>query len=576
MIVYSDRQRSEDPRILLERLLRGLGGSSPDASALLIEAGMLEAGVVDAVSPSEDCGDGLPARLGAAMLHLALAARGDRGHLASAPNLFADVAPHLPPGPVAVSEPEGFAFYALYPETYAGAARRFLEAERPESTVVVGLRSIGTTLSAVVAAELVAAGIPTERLTVRPRGHPWDRELRLSPDLAANLASAQHVLVVDEGPGISGTSFACVAEAALAAGVPGGRIHLFPSWNCDGSGLRSERARAIWPQVKRWTVSYEETFLDSGRLAANWGGGTLRDLSGGLWRGAAYPDEARWPAVQPQHERRKYLLEQEDGTRLLLKFVGLGERGHRMLARAERQAAAGLAPPVHGLRDGVLALGWLDGSPADAKGRWGLAQRPAKGDAAVWTGAMARHLAHLVAEPMGPERLEPVRFDDILAMTRLNVAEGLGEDEVGSTVWMDRMRSAVEARPAVAVDGRMLPHEWLWTAEGPRKCDGLDHHDDHFWPGTQDIAWDLAGAMVEWGFDAETREQLLAGFEALTGDLGARQVLPFHEAAYLAWRLGYTSLAAETLGDSDDGQRMARDRDVYADLLRAALERGGA
>jgi hypothetical protein len=138
------------------------------------------------------------------------------------------------------------------------------------------------------------------------------------------------------------------------------------------------------------------------------------------------------------------------------------------------------------------------------------------------------------------------------------------------------MRAIVEARPAVAVDGRMLPQEWLWTAEGPRKCDALEHHDDHFWPGMQDIAWDLAGAMVEWGFDAEMREQLLEGFEALTGDLGARQVLPFHEAAYLAWRLGYTSLAAETLGESEDGLRMARDRDIYAGLLRAALARGGA
>ena len=576
MIVYSDRQRSESPRILLGRLLQGLNGPAPDTSALLIEAGMLEAGVVDAISPHEDRGGGLSARFGAAMLDLALAAGGDGGRLATARDRLKDLAADLPPGPVALSEPEGFAFYALYPETYAEAAQRFLRAERPESTVVVGLRSIGTTLSAVVAAELVAAGIPTACFTVRPRGHPWDRELRLSPDLVATLAGAQHVLVVDEGPGISGTSFACVAEAALAAGVPEGRIHLFPSWDCDGSGLRSERARAIWPRVKRWTASFEEMFLDTGRLAANWGGGTLRDLSGGLWREVTYPDPERWPAVQPQHERRKYLLERENGTRLLLKFVGLGERGHRMLARAERQATASLAPPVHGLRDGVLALGWLDGRPANTEGGWGPAPRSANGDASPWTGAMARHLAHLAEEPVGPERLVPVRFDDLLSMTRLNVAEGLGEAAVEGTAWMERMRATVEARPAVAVDGRMLPHEWLWTAGGPRKCDGLDHHDDHFWPGTQDIAWDLAGAMVEWGFGAETRKQLLAGFEALTGDLGARQVLPFHEAAYLAWRLGYTSLAAETLGDSDDGQRMTRDRDIYAGLLRAALERGGA
>jgi hypothetical protein len=50
-------------------------------------------------------------------------------------------------------------------------------------------------------------------------------------------------------------------------------------------------------------------------------------------------------------------------------------------------------------------------------------------------------------------------------------------------------------------------------------------------------------------------------------------VLPFYQAAYLAWRLGYTTLAAETLGTSEDGLRMARHRDCYGTLLRAALER---
>jgi hypothetical protein len=170
-----------------------------------------------------------------------------------------------------------------------------------------------------------------------------------------------------------------------------------------------------------------------------------------------------------------------------------------------------------------------------------------------------------------------VRFDDVLAMTRVNVSEGLGEDWVGRMGWMEGMRAAVEARPAVAVDGRMMPWEWLRTGQGRVKCDGLDHHDDHFWPGTQDIAWDLAGAMVEWGLDAAVREDLLARYERHAGaDPGIRAVLPFHEAAYLAWRLGYTSLAAETLGGSEDGLRMARDRDGYAGLLRAALERGAA
>ncbi len=553
MIVYSDRRRAEDPRAALAALRAGLAASRPDPRALLIEAGVLEAGIADALLPEEDAEPQVVLGLRALMLDLAHAARGGEGRLRAAAERVEAIGRGPLPERIEVSEPEGFAFYALYPETYAEAARRFLAAERPERAVVVGLRSIGTTLSAVIAAELEAVGITVCSLTVRPRGHPWDRELRLGPELKAALAGGSHVLIVDEGPGISGTSFACAAEAASEAGVPDGRIHLFPSWDADGSGLRSERARERWGRHRRWVVPFEEALLP--RLAAPWGGGRLRDLSGGLWREVAC-GPGDWPAVQPQHERRKYLLRGEGGL-LLLKFAGLGERGRRMLGRAERQAEAGLAPPVEGLADGFLALRWVEGRPLEAADGEGL-------------GFLGRYLAFVAREGRSAG---PVRFDDVLAMIRQNATEGLGVEAAARTGWMERMRVAVEARPALPVDGRMLPHEVLRTGRGFLKCDGLDHHDDHFWPGTQDIAWDLAGAMVEFGMTEEARERLLAEFEARTGDRGARAVLPFHEAAYLACRLGYATLAAETLGGSGDGLRMAGLRDRYAGLLRAALER---
>src|SRR5262249_60519560 len=47
-------------------------------------------------------------------------------------------------------------------------------------------------------------------------------------------------------------------------------------------------------------------------------------------------------------------------------------------------------------------------------------------------------------------------------------------------------------------DGRMQPHEWLLTEDGRMlKTDSGSHGDDHFFPGPTDIAWDLAGVMVE-------------------------------------------------------------------------------
>ncbi|MBP1806405.1 hypothetical protein [Rubellimicrobium aerolatum] len=556
MIVYSERTRRADPRALLEELRAGLfAGGEPD-EALLIAAGVLEAGVTDALSPEEDDEPEAARPFARVTRELAQARRGDGAAQARALAAVDEAARGPLPRVVEVTEPEGFAFYALMPELHAEAARRFAVAVRPARATVVGLRSIGTTLAAVVAAELVAAGVAVRVVTVRPRGHPFERELRLGSRLRAALEQADHVLIVDEGPGISGSSFAAAAEAALRAGVPEGRIALFPSWDSDGTGLRSERARALWPRLSRWVVGFEEAFVDTGRLAAPWGGGALRDLSGGLWR-ELIPERER-PAVQPQHERRKYRLAREDGP-LLLKFAGLGERGRRMLARAEAQAAAGLAPEPVGLADGFLALRFVEGRLVGALD-----------DATM--GAVGRHLAWVARQaPVGQ-----VRAGELLELTRTNVAEGLGEGVAERLGWMEAQAGVVEARPAVAVDGRMLPQEWLRTGRGVLKTDGLDHHDDHFWPGTQDIAWDLAGAMTEFGMDAEARERLVGDYIAATGDRGVREVLAFQETAYLAWRLGYASLAAETLGDGPDGRGMARARDGYAAALRAAIERGAA
>lgn len=567
MIVYSDRRRAEDPRALLIALRARLAAagavrtpSPDDLAALLIEAGAFEAAVSDALQPERDDAPCLAATLSAVTLDLAHAQRGGSGqaispHLASAAKWLDIVAASPLPDAVHLSEPEGFAFYALHPDMHREAARRFVAAVRPTRVAVLGLRNIGTTLAAVVAAEVEAAGIPVETATVRPRGHPWEREVRLGPRLQRWLAGAAggHVAIVDEGPGLSGTSFACVAEAASRAGAPDERIHIFPSWDADGCSLRSERARARWSRHRRWTTSFEDTILP--RLAATWGGRSLRDLSGGLWRDLHYGEER--PATQPQHERRKYLVDGPDGSPVLLKFIGLAARGERMLARARAQAEAGLGPEVLGLSDGFIAYRHHEGRPAGARdlGRH-------------LVDAMARHTAFLAQEDKGP-----ARFDDILAMTRLNLCEGLGEEP--DLAWTEALRRTAASRPAAACDGRMLPQEWLLAGDRLLKCDGLDHHDDHFWPGPQDPAWDLAGAAVEWGMDAAAREALLEAYLARVHDRGLREVLPFYRVAYLAWRLGYASLAAETLGGSPDGLRMSALRDHYRALLPPALARAG-
>jgi hypothetical protein len=77
---------------------------------------------------------------------------------------------------------EGYAFYALYPENYLEAAARSGLGPR---TRIIGVRSIGEGLSAIVATALEAS----PPVTVRPVGHPFYREVRLDPGMMAAWAS---------------------------------------------------------------------------------------------------------------------------------------------------------------------------------------------------------------------------------------------------------------------------------------------------------------------------------------------------------------------------------------------------
>jgi hypothetical protein len=117
----------------------------------------------------------------------------------------------------------------------------------------------------------------------------------------------------------------------------------------------------------------------------------------------------------------------------------------------------------------------------------------------------------------------------------------------------------------------MLAHEWIRTADGWRKVDALDHGDDHFFPGhPQDPAWDLAGAIVELSLAPTAAAALVERYRRLSGDAAIAARLPAFRVAYLAFRAGYASIAADTLAGSDDGARFAHERDRRVAELRAA------
>ena len=497
MIVYAEREQAADPRRELE--------NNPDQ----IRFGQIEAGVADALCPVED------------RLHPVLAQ-------------FRRVAVDFPrglhelvdlPRVIRVRPPEGFAYYALYPEQYEQAAC----ALRPEGSVVVcGIRSIGTTLSAIVARVLDA-----ESITVRPRGHPFERHLRLAEDLRGWIRQRAGAtwIVVDEGPGISGSSFAAVSRALRELGVRDERIVFFPGWDAPADVLRSESAQAEWRSHRRVVIPYLPHLMDE----------PLQDFSAGQWRDHLHA----WPAVQPQHERRKFLSQ----SGRLFKFAGLGRFGDEKLARARRLRE--YTPQVEGLRDGFLITRFVEGRPLS-------------------TEDCSRELLQRMASYLG-------RLRSQFTTSR--------RSDLSALVNMMRHNAAIPDLPAfapaatVAVDGRMLPHEWIRTREGFLKTDALDHYDDHFFPGCQDIAWDVAGAIVEFGMSHEQAAEFSELYLAKQQETNWAQRLRFHMLAYLAYRAGYARMAQESLGGSDDGRRFAELEFYYREriaCLTGALESSSA
>ncbi|HLI82457.1 MAG TPA: hypothetical protein VKV17_00995 [Bryobacteraceae bacterium] len=483
MIAYREQRR----RVRASEFLRQAEAARGFERQMLL--GQFEAGVADALCP--DC---------------------DR-----------DLGDHVePPEEIEISVPEGFAYYALDPELYERAAARFVKAERPQRVAVIGIRAIGTTLSAIVARRLRESGCAVARWTVRPRGHPWNRELRIDQALAqAWRAWPGLFAVVDEGPGLSGSSFAAVSACLESLGIAPERVVLFPSWTPDGSAFISAPARARWLLHRKYCIPFEDLGLFGGAC----------DLGAGKWRALRGLDLP----VQPQHERRKYLSRGREGALpTLYKFAGYANFGRAALARAE--ALRGWIPGCGELDRGFISMPWVSGRPPKVN--------------AQFLDHAARYLAHVSHEFPAHE---PVRFEPLAELIAVNSPRA--PDAA-------RWRGAVEDGHAVHLDARMFPHEWIETPAGYLKADALDHHDDHFFPGPQDPAWDVAGTIVEFALDAAAENHFVEVYRRASADRAIRARLPFYRLAYLAFRVGYWNLA---------GERFARERARSEALLEAVL-----
>jgi hypothetical protein len=561
MRVYGDRERSTTVQSALDALVQGVAearGAPPGLARhsrlveLLIEAAALHQGISDLEL----------ARLGVdeetivqaagreVLLGLAQAVAASWDDPAGALTLRLDDAlarwrDAAPAQPVTLRVAEGFAHYAVYPEAYLEAARSVSWSAPP---CVIGLRSIGAALAPMVAA---AVGDDAMVATPRPVGEPFARRLALGAGLQARLMNhGGPYVVVDEGPGLSGSSFGAVGDLLESAAVAAEQIVYMPS-HAGGPGLMASLPyRQRWMAARRQVGDFDSR-IGPGRLTA-WVNdtvgatrGALRDLSGGAWRLTVGSDAP----VIPMLERRKFLAETDSGS-WLLKFAGLGADGRAKAERARVLAAAGFSPPVAGWAHGFLALSWIsEGRPLELR----------RYDHVRLLDRLTSYLAFRTA--CLPARAESGADLRALAeMAKINASEALGA-EFGAEV--ERRLQALLADPPVNrpvhVDGRLHAWEWLETAAGDLlKVDAVDHACGHDLVGCQDIAWDVAGAELELELSAPETNRLarVLGVDP--------RLLAVHRACYPAFQLGLWSLAP-----ADEASRV----EAHVRRYRGALRR---
>ena len=479
----------------------------------LIEAGELEAALADMNAR------GAPA---AAALTDALAVgvcMGDDALSTQPQQLAAKIAV---PETISISPPEGFTYYALHPSDYARVVDRI--GSQSGTFAVIGVRSIGTTLSAVTTSALNAKGRRAERITVRPTGHPYARTAQFSAEqerwIVEQLSRSADFLVVDEGPGRSGSTFLSVAEALKRMKVPQERITAIGSREFDPETLCAPDASRRWRCVHFVSTapSVSSRFQD------------FTYLGGGDWRMHSFDDEEDWPESWTQMERLKFL---SPDRRQFFKFEGMGPLGSEVRERAFTLVEGGFSPAVADAGDGFLSYQTIEGCNLR------------KQDVSP---SVLERIALYCSFRVSNFSYSPTFNSELGNMLEFNVQQEFGRElrldpaQLGST-------------NPILVDGRMQPFEWINSTQGELlKTDAISHGDNHFFPGPCDIAWDLAGTIVEWDLSFEAAEFLLRRFKQLSG-IDVAQKLDAYMLAYCVFRLGFCKMAASTvLGSSEESR----------------------
>lgn len=540
------------------RIEQARHGGQDERRTWLIEAGQLEQALADRL------GDSPQLRHSEALTELAADA------VLGAPDwerasAMLDTLELAPTMLLRIKKPEGYAYYGLFPEHYARAAERWA-GECPNCgarrVLVVGLRSIGTGLSAVVARVLARTGRTVRRMTVRPTGHPYRRQVKIPRSV---IGDADFALVVDEGPGQSGSSMAATAEALAEAGLERSRIVFFPGHGRGPGTAASGPVRDWWRNTPCRVGEPDEPVFGGQSLAevlAGRSGGPVArvdELGGGAWRWAVYADQCDWPAAYSAFERAKYRVVRADGSAVLWKFEGLAGAAEESAARMAWLARRGWTEAPLGCALGFAARPWVDAEPLRREQcEPGLLR------------VIGRYIAE-AAMPSDPETERRAALERLRGMLYRNVRECLGRAAAARALACEGLRP--EHPWPTYGDGRLGPAEWLRRSDGLLvKVDCVGHRNDHTVVGVQPVVWDLAGAMVEWGLDGDSARPLLNAFAAAGGEPPPPAALTIYRLAYAAFRLGMCVMCAGA-SDPAEQRRLGQAGEFYRRQLAELLRR---
>jgi hypothetical protein len=518
MYVFRDGRKIFAGRELLDRLEKAFEclRTNKDRDCelrALIAAGELECALRDAADQQPEWQKSAHASERLTTIAAEIVVRRNRKGLAEAGRIIREMEV---PQTLAISVLEGFAYYALHPAKFLDVINN---RKSENKCAVIGIRSIGAPLSAVVAAAIGDA----KRITVRPAGHPYERGLNITDAFRAFVERHRdhEFIIVDEGPGLSGSSFLSVAEALERCGVAASQITMMGSRGPEVAELRTPNASERWPRYRFVPTSVEPVLpKDAGQ-----------SIGGGWWRRLFLADFTDQPASWTQLEMSKYLSKDRKN---FYKFEGFGHFGEEIGERAKTLERLGFGPRYLGNEDGFGKYELLVGEL--------LRQRDISANVLE---AMAKYCA-LRGREMVTSSREDSKLPEMLAW---NWKCEFGEDLPTQHLAVERL---------VTADARMLPHEWIACDGRFMKLDANSHGDDHFFPGPCDIAWDVAGAIVEWDMDRQAREYFIDAYIHESGDQ-VRSRLSAYQLAYATFRMGWSKMAAHASAGEFDQQLLERD-----------------